>query len=96
MTAISDLDDQWTTEIATISDTLLQKEATYMLERYTAAVQQLASLENNEISSYTIAGRSVTRRNIGEGRSAIESLRRDLWNAVYGTYTLADMNTTTA
>ena len=44
----------FTTEIAKISDTLRNAEATYTLDRWTDAVTQQSALEANQISSYSI------------------------------------------
>lgn len=96
MAAIDVLDSKWTAEIALISDTAVdavrKAEATYCKDRYINALQKQASLENNEITSYTIGGRTFTRRNASEGQSVINELRNELSTLVWGTIVLADNN----
>ena len=92
MAAIDDLKTAWETEIATIGDTLQNAEATYLLDGYIAALQSQASMSANEISSYTIAGRTVTRRNADTGQRLINELRNELSLYVYGNVTQADLN----
>jgi len=95
MAAIDDVFDEWTTLIATISDALIKAEATFALTRYKDALTKQAALENNEVLSYTIAGRSVTRRDPGAGQSVIATLRVELHRSVFGNVSLGDMNTQT-
>ena len=92
MAAIDALTTAYQTEIAKISDPLTKAQATYLLERYIAALQKQAALEANEIVSYSIAGRSFTRRDIAGGQSAINSMQGDLDRMFHGTVSLVDMN----
>ncbi len=92
MTAIAELQTAYETGIATISDDLRQKKATYVLERYIAAVQKQTALEASEIESYSIAGRTVTRRNVESGQSAISDLEAELDRYIYGGTALINMN----
>ena len=93
MTAIADLNTAWTAKIATISDTLIQAEATLILETYIAALPQQAALLSGNVSSYSIAGRSFTKRDAANGQQLIDTYRRELFRAVYGDVSLMDMNT---
>ena len=93
MAAIDDVKTQWLVKVALISDALIKAEATYALDRYIAALTGQASLESNEIVSYTIAGRTFTRRDTSAGKQAIADLRLDLHRLCYGSVSLADMNT---
>ncbi len=79
-------------EIQKISSPLLQAKATYLLETYIQALQKQSALEANEIVSYSIAGRSFTRRDGTAGRSLVTGMERELKDLIYGTVTLVDMN----
>ena len=92
MTAIGDLTTAYTTEIAKISDTLVKAEATYCAERLVAAMAKQASLEANEIQSYSIAGRTITRRDTSAGLDLINSLRHELYGYNRGHVSLVDLN----
>ena len=90
MAAIDALKTAWETEIAKIGDTLQNAKATYLLDSYIAGLTSQASLSSNDISSYTIAGRTVTRRNADSGQSLIDSMENELTQLVYGSVTQAD------
>jgi hypothetical protein len=92
MAAIDDVKSAWETEIAKISDTLLNAEATYILDQYIDARTAQASLSSDGIQSYTIAERTVTRRNADMGQALINDLQNQLTELVYGKITLADAN----
>jgi hypothetical protein len=95
MAAIDDLKSAWETEIGKISDTLLKAKATYQLDNYIAAVQQQASLEANDIISYSIAGRTFTRRDVGAGQDAIAAMENELVLLCYGRANYVDFNVRT-
>ena len=92
MAAIDDLKTAWGTEIAKISDTLIKANATYQLDVYIAAVQQQASLEAKDISSYSIGSRTFTYRDVLAGQQAIQTLENSLHDQVYGRSNLVDFN----
>lgn len=81
----------YTTAIANIDDTLLNAEATYMLDRWIEALDSQNEMEAGSISSYSIAGRTVTKTNATEGRNLVESLRGNLQIFIYGSESLMDM-----
>ena len=83
----------YTTEIATISDTLQSAKATYTLDRYIEALDKQNALEANEIQSYTMAGRTFTRRDASAGQDVINELQYELEGYIYGHVVLADNNT---
>jgi hypothetical protein len=93
MAAIDVLQSAWETEIAKISDALIQADASYTLEVYIAAVQQQASLEAKDIASYSIGGRTFTYRDVLSGQQAIQQLKNQLHDQVYGRSNLVDFNT---
>jgi len=93
MADIAPLKAAYETEIATISDTLRKARATYQLDVYCDAMAKQAALEANDITSYSIAGRTITRRDIKAGQQATQQLAYDLESAIYGTSSLIDNNT---
>lgn len=90
-TAIEVLQGAWEDQIALISDPIIKAEATYLLTGYIAALQQQAALDANTISSYTIGGRTVTRRDAGSGRDLLDAMAMKLRRYCYGSTTLIDM-----
>ncbi len=82
----------FTTEIAKISDTLQNAEATYTLDRYIEALDKQNALEAGNIISYTMAGRTFTKRNAGDGQAVVQQLRADLNKFIYGRVYLSDNN----
>jgi hypothetical protein len=82
----------YTTEIAKISDTLINAKATYQLARWSEAQANQTSLEANEIQSYTVGDRTFTRRDVAAGQSALQQMENDLNAMIYGTAYLADNN----
>jgi len=82
----------YATEIDTISGTLQKARATLQLNRWIAALTSQMQLEENEIASYTIAGRTVTRRDMAMGQSTIDDMEATLQEMIYGSATLVDMN----
>lgn len=91
MTAIADLITAYTTEVATISDTLRNAQATYKLSILSDALTKQALLESSAIVSYTIADRTVTRRNVDVGKALIKDLENELYTLIYGPCTQVDM-----
>jgi len=83
-------------QIEYIDDDLDKAEATYLCDRYFEALDKQQALEANEITSYSIAGRTFTRRTAAEGQSVINQLRHELDGFLYGTAHLVDANTETA
>lgn len=92
MSAINNLKAAWTARLATISDAVVKAEATYLLDNYIVAYEKQAALEAQTIASYSLGGRSVTRRNAEIGRDMIQSMKTELHRYCYGSTTLIDMN----
>jgi len=84
------------TEVNKISGTLEKAEADYLLDRWIEALDAQNALEAGQIQSYSIAGRSVTRANLKDGRSVADRLRAQLQMLIYGAESLMDMNTDVA
>ena len=80
-------------EVAKISNTLQQARATYLVDVWADAVDQNAALLANDILSYSIGGRTFTRRNASEGNLAISELEYTINVLIYGTVSLVDNNT---
>jgi hypothetical protein len=95
MAAIDALKTAWETEIAKISDPLVNADATYKLDGYIAALTQQTALEAKDISSYSIGGRTFTYRTVSEGASMVRGLESILHDEVYGRANLVDFNVRT-
>lgn len=91
-TALATLAAAYATEIAKISDSVVKAEATYLLERWQAAVAQVATLEAQNVVSYSAADVSVTRRRISEGRESAAAMQADLRAMIYGSVVLVDQS----
>ena len=70
-------------EIDSMTDALGKAEASVLCDRYIDALEAQASMEAGAIQSYTIAGRTVTRRDPAAGEALTRSLRSEL-NAYIG------------
>jgi len=81
------------TEIAKISDTLDKARATYLKDSYIEALDKQNQLEANGVESYTIAGRTIQRANMAEGRGLIRKMESELQELIYGSEVQLDMNT---
>lgn len=92
MSALTDLQSAWQTEIEKISDPLYKAKAVYVLTQYVAALAAQTSSAGTDISSYSISGRSVTRRDGGAMSDLVLGIEFELRQLVYGNVTLADMN----
>jgi len=79
-------------EVEKIGDTLNKARATYLLDRWTEALDAQNSLESGSIQSYSIAGRSVTKANLKDGQAAIDQLESQLYLMIYGSESIMDLN----
>jgi len=84
MSNITALKSQLVSAVANIEDALVKAEATVALDRYIGALTSQLSVESGAMQSYTIAGRTVTARNIGEGQAIVEKLRAELYGYLRG------------
>jgi hypothetical protein len=94
--------------MATALETAIQAEITAMpagirkeaaqekLSEYVAAKSAAASAASNDVISYTISGRSVTRRNNSEFRVFVRELETELMNLIYGSESLISFSTETS
>lgn len=80
------------TEVAKISDTLVNAQATDLLDQLMGGLEQQEALEGDKIASYSLMGRSFTRRSVRDGRSAVNAMRRELDQMIYGGATLGDLS----
>lgn len=92
MSTQSDLKAAYDTAAALISDDLSKKEALHLIDRWNTAVTEQAALEATEIFSYTIAGRTYTRRNMKDGQEHIDLLQGQIKRKLYGRVILRDLN----
>jgi hypothetical protein len=73
-----------TAQVAAIVDTLAKEKATNLLEIYVAAWPAMASATPNAVVSYTIAGRSITRKNDSEFAAYVASVESQIYELIYG------------
>jgi len=94
--------------MATALETSIQAEITAMpagirremaqekLTEYIAAKAQLITTSANDITSYTIAGRSVSRRTGSEFAHHIKELETELFGLIYGENTILSFSASAA
>ncbi len=78
-------------EVEKIADPITKAEATVLLDRYTDALSAQSDLESGGIQSYTIAGRTVNRHNIGDGTASINALKGELYRLINGFISYVNM-----
>lgn len=78
------LDTAYRAKIAELSDDLTKAEAEVACDRYIAAMTSQSELETGSVQSYTIAGRTITRRNAETGHVLIAVLRREFMTYIGG------------
>jgi hypothetical protein len=84
MSNLSNLKTAWETYInANITNDIIKYEALVLLDSYIYALTSQQKLENSEITSYSILGRSFTFRNSNEGKATVANLKAQLTKLVY-------------
>lgn len=78
-------------EVADIEDAIAKAEATVLADRYCDALAAQSELEAGGIQSYTIAGRTVNRHNIGDGTASINALKGELYRLINGFISYVNM-----
>jgi hypothetical protein len=96
MSNLDTLRTAWEAVIDTVSDSILQAEATVLLDEYINAKTTLASLQQKELQSYTVAGRTAARVDIEKAERIVSKTHHKLVTMVYGRFTLVDLNTVIA
>jgi hypothetical protein len=81
---------QLTAEVAAIVDPLSKEKATNLLEIYVAAWPAMANSAPNAVISYSIAGRSVTRKNDSDFGSYVRSVETQIMQLIYGSTSYVD------
>ena len=89
----ADLKAAYLVEVNKISNVLQKARATYLVDMWSDAIDQNAALLANDIISYSVGGRTITRRNASEGNSAIAEMEYTINVLIYGTISLIDNNT---
>jgi len=85
------LEAAYQAEINELTDAIGKAEADVILKRYIAALDAQQKVAAGSLQSYTIAGRTITRRNAGEGEAQIENLRAQLAAYVRSPVSYVDM-----
>lgn len=93
MAAIDDLKTEWTTKINALENAAIRKnKALVLLDLYIAAFTQLTTATATDMSSYSIAGRSVVRREIATYQDMVDRLEAQMSEQVYGNTTYFDVS----
>ena len=92
MSAQSDLFDAYTAKILLISDSLRALRATWLLDRWNTAAGELTSAEASDVISYSILGRTFTKRDLSQATTLVNSLEGEVRRSIYGTTRLVDLN----
>lgn len=83
-TALAAQKAQFDADAATLTDTRLQVSANLAIERWYASASALATEEANALQSYSISGRSVTRKNLDDMRATVDRLRAEVEALLFG------------
>lgn len=78
-------------EVDGVSDAVDKAEAQVALDRYAAALTAQSEMESGAVQSYTIAGRTVTRRAAETGVKLIAELRADVYRFIRSPFAVVDM-----
>lgn len=65
-------------------------KALILIDQYIACLEQQAASTATDVTSYSIGGRSVTRRGTGEFSNTVARLESELNEIFYGNISLAD------
>lgn len=65
-------------------------EALALLDQWIASFTKLASVSGSDMAGYSIAGRSVTKRDMAGFREDVNRARAALMNMLFGLVSLAD------
>ena len=82
--AVTVLQTEINARIAEIDDTIGRAEAAVVAERYIHALQSQEELEAGSVASYTVAGRTITRRDPSAGHGLVRLLRSELMAYIGG------------
>lgn len=71
-------------------DALAIAEANQALDRYADALTAQSSLESGSIAAYSLAGRSITKRNLSEGHALLNRLKGEVYSYIRSDTVLID------
>lgn len=83
-TALAAMKAQFDLDAAQLTDTRRALDATLAIERWHAAATALATEETNAIQSYSISGRSVSRKPSDDQRMTVERLLCEVKACLFG------------
>ncbi len=92
MSNISDLQAAYLVEIAKITDPLSKIEAKTILDNLIAALTAEKSLAGQNLSSYSAAQVSITRRQIKDAQASVVQYRGELRRYLFGNVESPDMS----
>lgn len=82
--------------VAELPDGIAQEDAKELVAIIVAARAAAATASSNDVISYSVAGRSVTRRVNSDFWAYVRSLESDLMEILQGSVSLIDMSNTEA
>lgn len=84
MSALSDLKDKYVLDAGTLTDTREQLEALSLIDEWYLCATASGKLSSTDILSYTISGRTVTRRDIPQLAQRADELAARIRSMLYG------------
>lgn len=91
MSALTDLQTAYQTQINSITNAIAKAKANLLLQSLISAYEQHASLESGKIQSYSIGNRSFTFRDIEKSEKAVNQIESKLNRLLSGTVSLVDL-----
>lgn len=76
-----------------LDDTVAKLECKILIDQYVDAIEAQATTVSSDVQSYTIGGRTVTRREVVGMQNQVLSLKRQINELLYGNISYADFRT---
>lgn len=95
MSNYTDLKTAYQVEANLLTDTIAKSKALILIDQYCAALEAQATSAANDVTSYSIGGRSVTRGGGQSFQKQVQLLEEQLNAILYGFVSYADFRTTT-
>ena len=93
MSNYTDLKAAYQVEANLLTDTIAKSKALILIDQYMAALEAQATASANDVTSYSIGGRSVTRADATRYADIVRSLEAQLNEVLHGFVTYADFRT---
>jgi len=95
MSNYTDLKAAYQAEANLLTDTISKTKALILIDQYCAAIEAQATAAANDVTSYSIGGRSVTRGGGQSFQKQVQYLEQQLNDILYGFISYADFRTNT-